>query len=213
MFSLDLEGLIYRLPAIIIALTVHEFSHGYTAFKLGDPTAKNMGRLTLNPLAHLDFLGTLMIIFGPFGWAKPVPFNPFYFHGARKKKTTLVALAGPLSNLILAFIAAFLLILFAVLLPPYSALGVHIEQFLVYLLFINIALAIFNLIPVPPLDGSKILAGFLPDYMEEKLYALEKYGFIILLVLIVSGALGFIFTPLISGIFNLISAMINSIIY
>lgn len=205
---LSLDGLIYRLPALIISLTIHELSHGLMAYKFGDPTAKNAGRLTLNPLKHLDVLGTLMILFGPFGWAKPVPFNPFYFKGDRKTKTTLVALAGPVSNLILVLISA---VIYALLFLVLSE-GNYLMGLLIALIQINISLMIFNLVPVPPLDGSKILAGFLPDRAVEKFYKLERYGFIILLVLIVTGALNWVLTPVFTGMYNLVFSLMNFIV-
>jgi Zn-dependent protease len=137
--------------SLIIAVTVHEFSHAFIADRLGDPTPKIMGRVTLNPLAHLDPIGTLAILIANFGWGKPVQYDPYNLQNP-KKDSLLISLAGPGSNLILAILAS---ILIKTLLPQFSI-------FLVPFLSINVGLAIFNLLPVPPLDGSKILAGILP---------------------------------------------------
>ncbi|WP_238457809.1 site-2 protease family protein [Desulforamulus ferrireducens] len=169
---------------ILLALPLHEFGHALVAYKLGDNTAYREGRLTLNPIKHLDPLGTLMIFFGPIGWAKPVPVNPFYFND-RKRGMMLVSLAGPGANLLLALLGAVLLGLF-----NSSPL---VQYFLYYFMVINVYLAVFNLLPIPTLDGSKILAGLLPG-SQTWLYNLERYAIPILLLLIVFGLL----TPIIS---------------
>lgn len=168
---------------ILVSLTIHELSHGYVSYKLGDPTAKNMGRLTLNPIKHLDPFGTLMMILSMivgvgFGWAKPVPINPNYYRNP-KRGTMLTSIAGPLSNLLLSFIMIFpLLYLYGSFdiqsLNQYDA-KVIIANFLAMLFGTNISLAIFNLIPVPPLDGSKILAGILPNKYYYKYLQNERY--------------------------------------
>lgn len=200
MFNLpDLSTMLISLPAIIIALTFHEFAHGFVAYKLGDPTAKNQGRLTLNPLPHLDPVGFFMLLFFHFGWAKPVPINPFYFEGDRKKGVMLVSFAGPLSNLFLALLAAIILgVLFKFLNPQ----GIIISM-LSYLILINLVLAVFNLIPIPPLDGSKILAGILPG-SSEWMYKLEQYGFLILILLMLVGAIGKLLNWIIYPIYELL---------
>ena len=146
--------MIIRIPAILIALTVHELSHGYIARLLGDSTAEREGRLTLNPLAHLDPFGALMLFFGPFGWAKPVPVNPIYFKDPIMGMA-IVAAAGPLSNIVLAAFTG-LLFRFGFVHP-----GSMFTAFLYILFMINIGLAIFNLLPVYPLDGSRIVMAFL----------------------------------------------------
>ena len=175
-------------PSILLALTIHEFAHAYTAHRLGDPTARLLGRLTLNHLKHLDPLGTLMLFVANFGWAKPVPVNPQYFRDP-KRDMLLVALAGPVSNLILAFI--FGLVLRFVSLEPstLSETAFTILKMLRYSLFINLVLAFFNLIPIPPLDGSKILRSLLPDAMLAPYARFETYGPFVLLGLIVLGRL------------------------
>jgi len=184
---LNLESMLYRIPALLFAVTVHEFMHGKIAHLYGDSTAKDQGRLSLNPLKHLDPLGTLMIIVAGFGWAKPVPVNPNRFQDPRKQMM-LVGLAGPLAN----FTAAFLLArLFYLPMPEVlsTLLGVTI--------WINVMLGIFNLLPIPPLDGSKIIPYFLPESMQDAWYSFEQYGFIILLGLVffVPGFLGTVLGP------------------
>lgn len=176
------------IPAILVAITFHEYAHGKTAALLGDPTPGSQGRLTLNPMAHLDLLGTLMLLTVHFGWAKPVQVNPIYFRGDRRRGMLLVGLAGPLMNLVLAYLAAF----GWRLTPPSNPV---LATFFVQLLWINVALAVFNLIPVPPLDGSKILANLLPRRSAMFFYQLESYGPIILLLLLVTGLVGRILTP------------------
>ncbi len=182
------QSIIISLPAIIIGLTFHEYAHGWAAYKLGDLTAKSCGRLTLNPLAHLDPIGFLALLLCNFGWAKPVPINPLNFQGNRKTGLILVSLAGPLSNLLLAIIFGLLLHLLQnqpFLYDNQAAILLLLE----YCVLINVILAVFNLIPIPPLDGSKILFGLIPGYHNWMLQ-LERYGFIILLVLMFSGIFG-----------------------
>ena len=210
MFSLpSLQYVIYLLPGFIIGLTCHEYAHGRMAYILGDETARYNGRLTLNPAAHLDPIGLLMLFFAGFGWAKPVPVNPYNLQVNIKQGMLLVALAGPATNLIIALAATLLLGVF-------GGLGfVVLNSILQLTIHINIVLAIFNLIPIPPLDGSRILAGLLPGE-NAWLDNLEQYGFIILIILVFTGALRFIFDYLISpvessfwGLANAINAMLR----
>ena len=182
---------------VLFSIVVHEVSHGWMAYRLGDDTAKRMGRLTLNPLPHIDPIGTLilpliMIIMGGpvFGWAKPVPFNPYNFNRKVNARSGAmwVALAGPSSNLILAFISSFFFIAvhkFFSGLPPLVFFS--ITQLAQALIFINLVLASLNLIPIPPLDGSKILMRFLPVKFNSYYLALERYGFLILIILLATG--------------------------
>jgi len=203
MFDFSLERLIYVIPAVIIALTFHEVAHGWVAKIFHDPTAEQAGRLSLNPLKHLDPIGTLLLIFVGFGWAKPVPINPLYFQGNRKKKMLLVSLAGPLANLIEALVGAIALSLiwhFA----PYGSVTNYFYNFFYYFMYINVVLAIFNLIPVPPLDGSKILAGLLPDKFLNFIISVERYGFIILMALVFLGLIQKIIVPPINFIVDLL---------
>ncbi len=170
---------------ILFALTIHELSHGLIALYFGDPTAKNAGRLTLNPLVHLDPIGTLMLLIVHFGWAKPVPVNPAYFKNP-KKDMLWVALAGPASNMILALLTG--LIIRIVGLEMSNIFTVNfLKLMLYYSLTINLALAFFNLLPIPPLDGSRVLAGLLSQKYDYIIYNLERYGMFILLGVILFG--------------------------
>jgi len=181
----NLQGFLVAIPAILVAITFHEYAHGKVAALLGDRTAEYQGRLTLNPFAHLDPVGTLLLVIAGFGWAKPVQVDPRQFHGDRKKGMMLVGLAGPVMNLILGYLSAVALNI--LIRTQYSgAAAGYLQQFLYLMLFYNVVLAVFNLIPVPPLDGSRILGGFLPYKYMGILETLERYGFIILLVLIMT---------------------------
>jgi Zn-dependent protease len=181
MLNFDAD-MIYRLPALLTALTVHEYAHAAVADAMGDPTPRYMGRLTVNPLVHLDLIGTLLLFVAGFGWAKPVPINPRYFRDGRKGMLA-VAAAGPGSNLFLAFAATFLFHLFVFL--GIRSMGVF--TFLLWVQLYNLWFALFNLIPLPPLDGSKILINLLPGPAAYKLMGLEPYSNIILLVVVFSG--------------------------
>lgn len=190
-------------PPLLLALTVHEFAHGYVAFRLGDPTAQASGRLTLNPLKHLDPLGTIAFFIFHFGWAKPMPVNPAYFKNPQKDMLW-VALAGPVTNLILAVISALMTKAVWLLAKniPYSAMGeailVPLNSVLVASVWINLVLCIFNFLPIPPLDGSRILTGILPPDLARSYASIERYGFILLIILAVSGVLSKLIIPLIN---------------
>ena len=195
--------LILLAPPLLLALTFHEFAHGYVAYQLGDPTAKNLGRLTLNPIKHLDPIGTIAFFFIKFGWAKPVPVNPQYFKDP-KRDMLWVALAGPATNFVLAIVSAALakgLWFFASQLP-YSTMAeailVPLNGMLIASVWINLVLCIFNFLPIPPLDGSRILMGLLPNRMAISYMKFEKYGFIFVLVLAFSGVLSKVIMPVIS---------------
>lgn len=184
------------IPAVLLVIILHECAHGYAAYRLGDPTAKRMGRLTLNPLRHLDPIGTLCMIFFHFGWARPVPVNPSYFRDP-KKGMALTALAGPLVNILTAFLAVplYLTVEKAYLLHYETAfLGTFLYVlflFFYYLHAVSIGLALFNLIPIPPLDGSQILFALLPARQYNMLMRYQRYfPFIFLLVLLGSYNLG-----------------------
>lgn len=196
MFDFSLTRLIYVVPAIIIALTFHEYAHARVSYAFGDPTAKNAGRLTLNPLKHLDPIGFLLLIFLGFGWAKPVPINPYYYKGHRGHKMILVSAAGPLMNLLEAVIGVALLTLVYHLAINHREwftsdlrynLYTYGFNFLQYFASINIVLMVFNLIPIPPLDGSKLITGLLPPSKMNVVLAFERYGFIILAALMLLG--------------------------
>ena len=201
--NFDLERLIYVIPAIIIALTFHEYAHARIAYAFGDPTAKNEGRMTLNSLKHLDPIGTLLLIFAGFGWAKPVPVNPFYFQGNRKRKMLLVSLGGPAMNLLEAIAGA---ICFALIynFAPYNNVTIYFLNFFFYFLQINVVLAVFNILPIPPLDGSKILGALLPDKCFKFILSIERYGFLILLVLVLFGLTEKILMPPVNFLVNLL---------
>jgi len=183
-FEFILIGLAVRLFLVAAVFPLHEMAHGLVANWLGDPTAKKMGRMTMNPLAHVDIIGTLCIFLFGFGWAKAVPVNPYNFKN-RKLGMALTALAGPVSNIIAAFIGAILFHVFSPGLPYDGAVN---YMFSVYIT-VNLSLAVFNLLPIPPLDGSRILAVLVPDRFMEKFYQYERYFFIILMIVVVSGVL------------------------
>ena len=180
------ESFLLLAPPILLAITFHEYAHGWTAMKFGDPTAKMMGRLTLNPLVHLDPIGTLMLFLVHFGWAKPVPVDPRYFSDP-KRQMLWVALAGPVANMILAFFSGILIIGFASSNFMFSSNTAIIGNMLVYSLQINLALAVFNMLPIPPLDGSKILRGLLPYEYEHIAIQMEQYGPWVLMSIILFG--------------------------
>lgn len=178
MSSFSLTEIITILPGILLAITCHEFAHGYVAYLFGDPTAKYYGRLTLNPLKHIDPLGFIMLFFAGFGWAKPVPVNPNYFKD-RKWGSFLVSIAGIVTNLILALLLTLLLGVYL----RVTTTGVLVEA-IFYAISINVGLAIFNLLPIPPLDGSKIILSFLSERAEHFYYHYERYAQLLLFVLV-----------------------------
>ncbi len=186
MFNLDIPTIIERVIVLLIAFTVHELAHAVTADYLGDPTPRRMGRITLNPLKHLDPFGTIMLIIAGFGWAKPVMTNPMNMRGNPHTSMAIVAFAGPLSNLVMAGIAAIFfrlgLVDINVLMSGGGALS--FSSLVFQFLYINLALAFFNLLPVPPLDGSRILYAILPAEMVYRLRPLEQYGFMILFLVV-----------------------------
>ena len=188
---------IVAVPSILIASTVHEYAHAYVAFRLGDATAKAEGRLTLNPIKHIDPLGALSMILFRFGWSKPVPINEYSFRN-REVGTALVAFAGPLSNLIMAALTG--LINFIFIKDSNSLIAFLLYTFAT----INIALAVFNLIPIPPLDGHKIVRAFLPKNLKYYWEKLEKYSIFLILLIILP------FSPLRNIIFNFIGTVLDT---
>ena len=208
-----IQDLIYTVPAVLVAISMHEFAHGYVSYKLGDPTPKQGGRLSLNPFRHLDPVGTLCLMFFHFGWAKPVMVNPYYYKN-RKKGMLLVALGGPVMNLIISFISLFIMGIILKVTGGYAGdVTVFIFELLTYMVMINLGLGDFNLIPVPPLDGSKILGAILPEDKYFKYMQYEKYGYIILLALLwiglISGPLSWVTGILYDGMWAIVSLILG----
>lgn len=205
--SFNLIDFVFWAVAIVIAITVHEFAHAFAAERLGDPTPRLMGRLTLNPLAHLDPLGTIMLLIAHFGWGKPVQFDPFNLRHPQRD-AAIISLAGPASNLVFAALFAILYRIIPIFghlagSSPAALIFMVILGLLYNLVVMNVVLAIFNLVPVHPLDGFKIVGGLLPEEQARQWYELERYGwiFLILLVLPIFGGA--------SPISNIISPVIN----
>ncbi len=196
-------NLLLSLPGILLAITFHEIAHGYAADAMGDPTPKYAGRLSMNPFKHLDPVGFICMLLFRFGWAKPVPVNPGYFKN-RRKGIIVVSLAGCLTNLLLGFIA--LTVEYAVFpwIHDNYILLIILENIYAY----NIIFAIFNLIPVPPLDGSQVLGEFLPPSAQVKFYQFARYGMLILMLLMITGVFGMLINP----IFNLINDLFRGLL-
>lgn len=208
------EGLIsflYTLPALLFCLSVHEFAHAYTAYKLGDRTQKAMGRLTLNPFSHIDIAGFICIALFGFGWGKPVMIDDRNFKN-KAAGNALTAFAGPCSNIIMAILFTIILkilLITGVILPTInSVVGSIILNMLILTIQFNVVFAIFNLIPIPPFDGSRILYFFLPAKGREYMYKIEQYSFIIVLVILVTG----IGSKLVSPIVNLVLGLLSNFI-
>ena len=185
----ELLDMLFRLPIIFLIISMHETAHGFVAYKMGDNTAKNMGRLTLNPIKHMDILGAIcMLLFG-FGWAKPVPVNPMNFK-KRDKGMVLTALAGPVSNMLMALLGVILwTALKAYNVIPPTVWGGFIDRFLIIFVMLNVAFAVFNLLPIPPLDGSKIIEPLLPPKTRIWMGRNEWVFSLVLVVLVLFGAL------------------------
>jgi Zn-dependent protease len=186
-----LQAVIFVLSGcfvVFVCSPIHELAHGYTAHLLGDDTAKNQGRLTFNPIAHIDLIGMLMILFFGFGYAKPVPVNPRNFKN-QKGGMALTSLAGPVSNLIMAFISVFLFYFLSAVINSSNVVVTIVLTFLYYAAYINVSLGVFNLIPIPPLDGSKIIASVLPNKIYYKYMMYERYVMIALIILLFTGVL------------------------
>ena len=212
-----LFGLLLTIPGVLIAITFHEFAHGFAAYKLGDDTAKNEGRLSLNPLDHLDPIGTLMLLFAGFGWGKPVHVNPMKYTRriSMEKGEAIVSVAGPLMNIILAFVFAIIYALiykFAGITFITSTVGSIVMLLIASTISINIGLGVFNLIPLPPLDGSKIIMPFLPYNAKQWFRSNEYIFYIIFVVIWITGIASLIISPVISAITNGIINLVGMIV-
>ena len=208
------EGLItflYTLPALVLSLSIHEYAHAWVAYKLGDISQKIRGRLTLNPLAHIDPIGFIAIVLVGVGWGKPVTVDDRNFKDSRKGMM-LTSLAGPASNLLLAILVTIilkLLMVFGVMNTMINSnTGNIILNMLLYVIQFNIVFGIFNLIPLPPLDGSKVLAYFLPQRARGFMYTLERYSFIIIMIIYFTNLTSYIIAP----VYNLVLKLINWIL-
>ncbi len=211
----EIINILYMIPVALLSLSIHEFSHGYAAYKLGDPTAKYFGRLTLNPIKHIDPIGFITLMLFKIGWAKPVPVDPSHFKNP-KRDMAITAVAGPLSNFLLAFICVILhQIYLVVCLNIMKAVSVSealftvistVQMLFLLLIYSNIGLGLFNLIPIVPFDGSRILYAFLPNTVTARLGVVEKYSGIIILVLLFTGILdvplSFLSTAISDALFN-----------
>lgn len=209
---------IFRLgvfvPVLLLSATFHEVAHGYAAYRLGDSTAKNQGRLTLNPIVHIDPTGAIVMIltalFTRFaiGWAKPVPVNPMNFRDPHKGMM-ITALAGPAANLVIAFVFNLLIRLLIFLQVPLPG---RIAEMLATVVFLNLLLAAFNLIPIPPLDGSRVVAYFIPRQYKHYYFSMERYGMFIIIFFVISGAFRFVIVPMMVGLGLLLLINLNTII-
>lgn len=186
-------SILARILVLFTCIPVHECAHGWMAHRLGDDTAKNQGRLNLNPFTHLDLIGTLSLVLFGIGWAKPVPVNPFNFRGNRKRGMALTAAAGPAANVVLAFVILIIYKVFYIICGVFhlwtADLAVILTQILGIMVTTNISLAVFNLLPVNPLDGSRIIGVFLPDKIYYKLIEYERYIYFAVILLLFTGVL------------------------
>ena len=224
--GVDIKETIFSLPGLIIALTLHEFAHAWMAVKLGDTTPQAQGRLNINPMSHMDPVGTICLLFGGFGWGKPVQINPNNFKRP-EKDSAKVAFAGPAMNLILSVLSAVLYAVFFII--GYKTNGVYVTNdgafefntvwrtiltVIEYSMILNLWLAIFNLLPFPPLDGSKIYRAFARGKLKKILYDLENYSMIIIMILFITHIAQYIITPIVGAILNyVLFPIINGILH
>ena len=211
--NISLEYFILRIPVVLFALTIHECAHGWVAYRLGDRTAYDAGRITMNPLTHLDPFGTLMLLFGPFGWAKPVPVDSRYFKNQRQG-ILLVSAAGPVSNILLALLFGYIFRFSEIFYPGMPPQG-YLANFFRLAIYINAGIAFFNLLPIPPLDGSKIVLSLLPDSVIPDYLRMTRYIppiFLSLLILewvVHRPVLSLVINPLFMPFYQFILHLIN----
>lgn len=203
----SLLSMVTRLAAVLLCLTVHESCHGLAAYALGDPTARREHRLSLNPLRHIDWFGLLMMFVAGFGWAKPVPVNPNYFKKPRQGMA-LTALAGPVSNFLLALLMLLAARIFCDV-AAYSEANQRILDFLLMVALLSIGLGLFNLLPIPPLDGSKVLFAVLPDEAYNQLMRYERYGMLLLFALVFFDVGSSAFSAAIEWVFELFCRIVG----
>ena len=202
---LDFASMIYRIPALLFAISIHEYAHAQCADSMGDPTARYMGRLTFTPMAHLDPIGAILLVVAGFGWAKGVPINVNNFRN-RREGILKVSFAGPAANLFLCFLAALMM----ALLGRMGMLSDGLYKFLFWMQLYNVWFAFFNLIPVPPLDGSRILSELLPAKQSWQFNEIvDRYGFYILIALVFTGITSMIINPLANGYLRLIQGLLS----
>lgn len=202
---LDFASMIYRVPALLFAIVIHEYAHGAAADAMGDLTARLSGRLSFNPMVHLDLMGALLLALAGFGWAKPVPVNSNNFRN-RREGIIKVSLAGPMANLFLCFLAAFI----GAALLKFGVMTETVFRFLQWIMLYNVWFAFFNLIPIPPLDGSRLVTEFMPaKYLYEYENTVERYGFYILMALVFTGVIGYIINPLAQAYMGLVNFILS----
>jgi Zn-dependent protease len=205
MFGLPrIADLLLSLPAVLWAISFHEFCHGYMAYRLGDPTAKLQGRLTLNPLSHLDPIGALMLVLVRFGWAKPVPIDTRFFKNP-KRDIILVSLAGAGGNILTAAFFGIIVRRLLFMVPMSPRIGTLVYIFVTLMIIINLNLAVFNLLPIPPLDGSKLLYVLLPPSQMKYYYWIERYGFYILLIMLALGLFQGVLGPVVGVLYSIVT--------
>jgi Zn-dependent protease len=198
--QLNYQYMLIRIPVLLLAFPIHEFAHGFAAYKLGDSTAKEDGRLSLNPLRHLDFFGSLLILYYGFGWAKPVMVNTSRLRHP-KRDFAIIAFSGPLSNFILAFVFTILLVLQLKIFGDTGKIAYWVNLFLKQFIFTNLGLGVFNMLPIPPLDGSKVFASVFPDRIYDWVTRIDfRIGMGVILLLSFTGILSRVMSPLMNAI-------------